>query len=51
MPSEALSNEDFEYYIEAVSASEAKAFFPATAPSMNQTIVFIPQTRKQDLMQ
>jgi hypothetical protein len=34
-----LKNSDFEYYIEAVSASSAKAVFPATAPEMNQTVV------------
>jgi hypothetical protein len=37
-----LQNSDFEYYIEAVSASSGKALFPTTAPSMNQTIVVMP---------
>lgn len=37
-----LKNSDFEYYIEAVSASSGKAVFPATAPSMNQTVVIMP---------
>jgi hypothetical protein len=39
LPAEELKNNDFEYYIEAVSASSEKALFPATAPSLNQTIV------------
>jgi hypothetical protein len=36
---EEFQNNDFEYYIEAVSASSEKAHFPATAPSLNQTVV------------
>jgi hypothetical protein len=43
---EVLKNSDFEYYIEAVSASSAKAVFPATAPEMNQTVVFMPTILK-----
>jgi len=40
--SEDLNNEDFEYYIEAVSASEARTVFPATARDINQTVVIMP---------
>jgi hypothetical protein len=39
LSAEIMNGNDFEYYIEAVSASSEKAFFPATAPSINQTIV------------
>ena len=39
LPAETLNNNDFEYYIEAVSASSGKAIFPATAPEINQTVV------------
>jgi hypothetical protein len=41
-----LKNSDFEYYIEAVSASSGRAVFPATAPSMNQTVVVLPVPKK-----
>jgi hypothetical protein len=43
---ELLNNSDLEYYIEAISASSGKAVFPATAPSMNQTVVFLPVNNK-----
>jgi hypothetical protein len=46
LPADEMNNEDLEYYIEAVSASEATAFFPATAPEMNQTIVIAPASKK-----
>ena len=36
---EMLGNTDFEYYIEAVSASSRKVLFPVTAPEINQTVV------------
>lgn len=42
LSSEELNNEDLEYYIEAVSASESTTFFPASAPELNQTIVIVP---------
>jgi hypothetical protein len=41
-----LKNSDFEYYIEAVSASSGRAVFPATAPLMNQTVVVLPVPKK-----
>jgi hypothetical protein len=46
--SEVLNDMDFEYYIEAVSASESKASFPATAPLLNQTVVIMPPAQNQD---
>jgi hypothetical protein len=36
---EELQNNDFEYYIEAVSASSGRSVFPVTAPEINQTVV------------
>ena len=41
LSAEIMNGNDFEYYIEAVSASYEKAFFPVTAPSINQTIVIM----------
>jgi hypothetical protein len=34
--------EDFEYYVEVKSKGDETFVFPATAPSMNQTVVIIP---------
>jgi hypothetical protein len=34
-----LKNSDFEYYIEAISASSGRTIFPVTAPEINQTVI------------
>jgi hypothetical protein len=39
LSAEIINSNDFEYYIEAVSALSGKAYFPVTAPSINQTVV------------
>jgi hypothetical protein len=35
-------DDDFEYYIKAVTAGGEELYFPATAPQMNQTVVVVP---------
>ena len=37
---------DFEYHIRATTAAGAKLIWPATAPSINQTVVRMPATVK-----
>jgi hypothetical protein len=34
-----LLTEDIEYHIKAITADDKKLYFPATAPTMNQTVV------------
>ena len=43
MPSSASKATDLEYYIKAVSDRDETAYFPATAPTLNQTVVVMPR--------
>jgi hypothetical protein len=40
LPAEA-TKADFEYYIEATGAEDAKLLFPPTAPGLNQSVVVV----------
>jgi hypothetical protein len=42
LPAPAASTEDLEYYIKADVTNAAPVYFPATAPVLNQTVVFGP---------
>jgi len=42
-PAEGARPDDLEYYVRVLTADDKELFFPATAPSMNQTLVVIPQ--------
>ena len=42
LASEKINERDHEYYIEVKSTAGEKAYFPATAPEINQTVVVIP---------
>jgi hypothetical protein len=39
----AATADDFEYYVRVKPVGGSAAFFPATAPRMNQTVVVIPR--------
>ena len=43
-----MINEDFEYYIEALSSRGKKLMFPSTAPELNQAVIVIQQGRESD---
>jgi hypothetical protein len=41
-PPEGSRPDDVEYYVRVLTADDKELFFPATAPSMNQTLVVMP---------
>jgi hypothetical protein len=43
LPSDGVKQEDLEYYVRVLTADDKELFFPATAPSMDQTLVVVPR--------
>jgi hypothetical protein len=43
LPAPASGTEDLEYYLKADAPNAAPVYFPATAPALNQTVVFGPR--------
>jgi hypothetical protein len=42
LPSDTISGNDIEYYIQVIAVNGESMYFPSTAPELNQTVVVLP---------